>query len=340
MFHKRGNSFPGPVCEPSVPSIKEEWRATTSDQPEGAEHINTLQTFQDGRAPSIKGNFGTKWLSMQIGPQSRLFFCSIEQTIKERCTFRMGGFPVRIPLSMSMSMSIPLSLSILRKFYIRTIRIPWRLSNTSENFGGNNLKQGHCDIPVTKSKICYKLKEISSSLNTENRVLGDDNKLSGGYSVPASGEGRVDFQKVSGYIVNTEGVNKRHNKSFGNIIISNLSNFSCTTVHEVPAETKNSQPLFEKRLQVQSSSRCRLVDIKPKSVKWEVSNFSLGRNFDTSKTGWKVFCQKTSIGEVFLQAEHTLHINILELKLRPSKFALLTFCRYKKRSSSSYANGQ
>ena len=60
VFHKRGSSFPGPICEPYFPSIKKGWRATTSDQPEGADHINTLQTFQDGRAPSIKGNFGRK----------------------------------------------------------------------------------------------------------------------------------------------------------------------------------------------------------------------------------------------------------------------------------------
>ena len=70
-----------------------------SDQLEGLEHIHTLQTFQDGRAPSIKGNFGTRQLSMQVGPQRRLFLWSIEQIVKEICTFQMGGFPVRIPLS-------------------------------------------------------------------------------------------------------------------------------------------------------------------------------------------------------------------------------------------------
>ena len=48
----------------SVPSIKEVWRATTSHQLEGFEHIYTLQKFQDGRAPSIKGNFGTRRLSI------------------------------------------------------------------------------------------------------------------------------------------------------------------------------------------------------------------------------------------------------------------------------------
>ena len=47
----------------------------------------------------------------------------------------------------------------------------------------------------------------------------------------------------------------------------------CTTVHEVTAETANSQPLFEKRLQQQSNSRStlqggtKLVDLKPKTVK-------------------------------------------------------------------------
>ena len=37
--------------------------------------IHTLQTFQDGKASSIKGNFGTRPLSMQVGPQRRLLLC-------------------------------------------------------------------------------------------------------------------------------------------------------------------------------------------------------------------------------------------------------------------------
>ena len=85
--HKGGNSLQGPVCQLSVPSIKDGWRAMTSDQPEGFEQIHNLQAFEDGRTPSIKGKFGTRQLSMQVGPQRRLFLCSIEQTVKEICTF-------------------------------------------------------------------------------------------------------------------------------------------------------------------------------------------------------------------------------------------------------------
>ena len=40
--------------QPSVPSIKEGWKATTSSQLQGLAHIHTFETFQDVRAPSIK----------------------------------------------------------------------------------------------------------------------------------------------------------------------------------------------------------------------------------------------------------------------------------------------
>ena len=66
-------SFQSPVS-----SIKEESRATNSDQLEGLEHIHTLQSFQDRRAPSIKGKFEPRQLSMKIGRQKGLFLCSIE----------------------------------------------------------------------------------------------------------------------------------------------------------------------------------------------------------------------------------------------------------------------
>ena len=83
-----------------------------------------------------------------------------------------------------------------------------------------------------------KLKE-SSSPNTENRILGDDNRLGRDDSVRASGEGRVDFQKVPRYIVNVGGINKRPSKGFGKTIVNSNNNSSCTIVHKVPAETKN-----------------------------------------------------------------------------------------------------
>ena len=254
--HEGENSLQGPVCQPSVPSIKKEWRATPSDQPERFEHIHTLQTFQDGRAPSVERNSGTRRLSMQVGPQRRLFLCPIEQTIKEICTFRKGRFPVRNPLSVFLDLvqsqgcyKINKSASLHPSHIVyKNNSIPRRFSNTKENFGGNNLKQGYCDLLVTESRICYKLKEISSSPNSENRILGDDHRLSRDDSVPASEEGRVDFQKVSGYNVNAEVGNKSPCKAFGNIIINSISISSCTTIHGVPAETTNSQPLFEKRL--------------------------------------------------------------------------------------------
>ena len=66
---------------------------------------------------------------MQVGPQRRLFSCSIEQRVKKICTCRMGGFPVQIPLSVFWTWSSPnlfaklikVPVSILRKLYIRII---------------------------------------------------------------------------------------------------------------------------------------------------------------------------------------------------------------------------
>ena len=63
------------------------------------------------------------------------------------------------------------SLRPLQTVY-RNISIPRQLSDTRKNFGGNNFKQGDCE-----SRICYKLKEISSSPNIENRILGGDSSL-------------------------------------------------------------------------------------------------------------------------------------------------------------------
>ena len=104
---QEGNWLQGPVCQASAPSIKEGSRKTISGQPEVFKHINTLQTFQDGKTPSIKGNFGTRRLSMQAVPQRRLFLYSIEQTVKEICAFRMRAFPRRITFSVFWTLSSP-----------------------------------------------------------------------------------------------------------------------------------------------------------------------------------------------------------------------------------------
>ena len=105
--HKVSNSLQGLVCQSSNPTIKEEWRTTTCDQADGVEHIHTLQRFQDGRALSIKINFGTRRLPVQVGPQRRLFLCLMEQAVKEVCTFWMEGFPIRVYLSVFCRRSRP-----------------------------------------------------------------------------------------------------------------------------------------------------------------------------------------------------------------------------------------
>ena len=64
-------------------------------------------------------------------------------------------------------------------------------------------------------------------------------------SVAALGECRIDFQNVSGYVVNAGSANKRPPKAFGRIIIDSINNLSCPIVHEVTAEATNPQPLFE-----------------------------------------------------------------------------------------------
>ena len=97
---------------------------------------------------------------------------------------------------------------------------------------GANLLQG----PVCQSSV-LSIREISSSPKTENRILGDNNRLSGDDSVPASGEGRVDFQKVSGYIVNAGGVIKD--------LLTLLGTLSSTTLAILPA------PLYMRYLQRQ-----------------------------------------------------------------------------------------
>ena len=120
----------GPVSQPSVASTKEGSRTTTNDQLEGLEHIRTLQTFQDGRAPSIKVNFETKELSIQVGPQKGLFLCSIEQTIEKICMFQMEGslcqyFCLCLGLSLATKVVYKISYkvpaSILCKLNIRTM---------------------------------------------------------------------------------------------------------------------------------------------------------------------------------------------------------------------------
>ena len=91
----------------------------------------------------------------------------------------MGGFLVRIPLSVfwprcssKVVYKINKSASVHpSQIVYKNNSIPRRLSNASENFGGNNLKKGNQELLVTESRICYELKEISSSPNTENRIL-------------------------------------------------------------------------------------------------------------------------------------------------------------------------
>ena len=98
---------------------------------------------------------------MPTEPQRHLFLCSIEQTVKKICTFRMGGMPVRIPLRIFWTWYSPEAFYKINKgaglhpsqIVYKYNSIPRQFSNTRENFGGNNLKQGYCDLSVTESRF-------------------------------------------------------------------------------------------------------------------------------------------------------------------------------------------
>ena len=137
-----------------------------------------------------------------------------------------------VPRLFTKLLKIPIStfrkLHIRTKVYLDDILI---LRKTLE-------KNNFWDLPVTKCRICYKPKEISSSAKTENKFLGITID-----SVAASGEYRFDFEKVSGYVVNQE------------VSIKSLAKLLGILSLRYPAEKTNPQPLFEQRLQQQSSSR-------------------------------------------------------------------------------------
>ena len=91
----------------------------------------------------------------------------------------MGEFPVLIPLSVfHLGPVLRWFTKLIKSASLHPSQIVYknnsilrRLSNTRENFGGNILKQGHYDLPVTESRICYKLREISSLSNTGIIIL-------------------------------------------------------------------------------------------------------------------------------------------------------------------------
>ena len=69
----------------------------------------------------------------------------------------MGEFPVRIPLSMFWTWSGPTVVYKINKsvsldpsqIIYKNNNVPRRFSNTRENLGESNIKQGYFDLPVT-----------------------------------------------------------------------------------------------------------------------------------------------------------------------------------------------
>lgn len=304
--HKESSSLQGPVYQQSLSCRKEGWGTTTSNKSEGPKHLYPVPTFQNGRALFGERNFGGRGLFMQIRPQGCILLCSIGQTFQEICTFRVGWFPLRIPMSLLWPRS---SSKVVHKtnqsphFHSSQIvhkdnSLPRRFPNIRQNFGTINTEPGHCHLLVGKPRICDKLEEISVGTNAKNRVFGNGHRFCGDDSVSSSGESRIDFQKVSGYVVNAGSNNKRSIKAFGNSLLHSFSNSSSPIVHEIPAETTDPQSLLKEKLQQQSNSGSPLqrginvVDIKPKSVKREVYNFSQSRTYDT------VRCIKNRVGSI------------------------------------------
>ena len=97
---------------------------------------------------------------MPTGPQRYLFLCSIEQTVKKIRTFQWE-------VSLYEFLCVCFGLGTALRFFTKLIKVPVSIFRKSYiriivyldnflilgNFGGNNLKQGYCDLPVTESRF-------------------------------------------------------------------------------------------------------------------------------------------------------------------------------------------
>ena len=139
---------------------------------------------------------------MQVGPQRRLFLCFIEQTVTEICTFQMGEFPVQISLSVIWTWSSPKVIYKINKFYIRiTVYLDDFL------ILGKILEE----TILSMDTVIYLLQKLAFVINLKKSALHPIQRMeflgmfidSVEKMVSLPQEGRVNFQKVSGYIVNT-----------------------------------------------------------------------------------------------------------------------------------------
>ena len=122
----------------------------------------------------------------------------------------MRRFPVRVPLPLLWpKSSSKFVCKINEGVNLHPLQVVYKNNSITRRLSG--FRERFEETILSRDTVIYLLRNLRFVINLNESVLqpkqsteflGDDNRLSGDESVAASGESRVDFKKVSGYVVN------------------------------------------------------------------------------------------------------------------------------------------
>ena len=103
------------------------------------------------------------------------------------------------------------------------------------------MSQGHCHLPVAKSRLCYKYIEVDFATYKEPRIFRNANRPCGRDIISGKWEGGIDFQVVSEASANGGNDCKGMVKPSWYFELDSTGNSPSSLIHTVSSEKANSK---------------------------------------------------------------------------------------------------
>ena len=208
-------SHPSPARASSLQHIpeREERRITATDlEPQNSKQLHPLHPFQNGKLERSEKPYQAGRLASESRPEGRLLHSAPTPRIAEVHQIQMGGNDLRVPMPMFRPRTGTQTFhKIIESPHVVTQKTEHQIDNLSGRHspvrsfeGGNRDGQGLSTLPVTKSRVCYKLGEISIGPHKGDRIPRNDHKQCANDYLPHRGESNkahedvqesIDFQK-------------------------------------------------------------------------------------------------------------------------------------------------
>jgi len=288
-----------PICELNFLKREKRRNFSTNNQSKISKLSHFIPKVQNGRPKTSSGSFTTQRFYGKNRHERCIFQCSSPPSLQEICKIFVERNSLRISLPLFRTGSRPEDFHKITESPNSTAKasgnkasdLSRRHFDFGRDFGNYSPREGHSNLPSTKSRICDQYQKIDHGTLQEDRIFRSFDRLGDNDNISPRRKNEGHYNSLSRLEIETKNNFEESNQDNREADFNILSCSTSPTKLQIFTNMPNRGTQNEKELRVSgdlncpSSSRIRVVDSEFESLQWSPNLFEPSGHNNTIRCG-------------------------------------------------------